>query len=113
MSMSDVSQITGRQLAAGRALLGIGQADLAARANISAPTLRRMEASLGHAEGMKNNVASVVAALTVAGITFIDGAYAGAGGQGVRLSSPTGISTDRNETEIGQYKNAFAQGAGD
>jgi transcriptional regulator with XRE-family HTH domain len=111
--MSDVGQITGRQLAAGRALLGIGQAELAARANISAPTLRRMEASLGHAEGMKNNVASVVTALKVAGITFIDGAYSGAGGQGVRLSSPSGISIDRNETETAAYKKPLAEGTGD
>jgi transcriptional regulator with XRE-family HTH domain len=111
--MGDVSQITGRQLAAGRALLGIGQAELAARANISAPTLRRMEASLGHAEGMKNNVASVVTALKAAGITFIDGAYSGAGGQGVRLSSPGGIWIDRKETEIVPYKNPLPNGAGD
>jgi transcriptional regulator with XRE-family HTH domain len=111
MNMNDVSEITGRQLAAGRALLGIGQAELAAKANISAPTLRRMEASSGHAEGMKNNVASVVTALRAAGITFVDGMYSGAGGQGVRLSTPGAISTDLNEPEIVQHESHLAKGA--
>ncbi|MGZ2429557.1 helix-turn-helix domain-containing protein [Rhizobium redzepovicii] len=86
--MSDFNHITGRQLAAARALLGIGQVELAQRANVSAPTLRRMEDSEGAAKGMKNNVASVVAALEAAGVTFIDGEYAGTGGPGVRLKQP-------------------------
>ncbi|AHG45148.1 hypothetical protein RLEG12_18780 [Rhizobium leguminosarum bv. trifolii CB782] len=78
--------MTGRQLAAARALLGIGQVELAQRANVSAPTLRRMEDSEGAAKGMKNNVASVVAALETAGIIFID---SNGNGPGVRLRDPT------------------------
>ena len=80
--MSDFTQITGRQLAAARALLGIGQVELAQRANVSAPTLRRIEADEG---GMTNNVAAVVRALEAAGVTFMDGEYSGIGGPGVRL----------------------------
>ncbi|MBX4992315.1 putative transcriptional regulator [Rhizobium binae] len=84
--MSDFNHITGRQLAAARALLGIGQVELAQRANVSAPTLRRMEDSEGAAKGMKNNVASVVAALETAGIIFID---SNGNGPGVRLRDPS------------------------
>ncbi len=84
--MSDFNHITGRQLAAARALLGIGQVELAQRANVSAPTLRRMEDSEGPAKGMKNNVASVVAALESAGIIFID---SNGNGPGIRLRDPS------------------------
>ncbi len=85
--MSEINQITGRQIAAARALVGMGQVELAALAKISAPTLRRMEASLSRAEGMKNNVAAVVAALEQAGVKFIDdNQTSAAGGPGVRLS---------------------------
>ena len=101
--MSDFNQVTGKQLAAARALLGIGQTELASSAKVSAPTLRRMEASKGFAEGMTNNVAAVVTALQNAGITFIDGNYSGSGGPGVRLASPAGSSIDVNEKEVVQY----------
>lgn len=84
--MSDFNQITGRQLAAARALCGLGQVELAALANVSAPTLRRMEASIGAAAGMANNVTSVVRALEAAGIIFIP---SNGNGPGVRLASPS------------------------
>lgn len=74
--------ITGRQIAAARALLGISQSDLAASANISVPTLKRMEASEGAATGMINNVAAVRSALEQAGVLFID---PNGNGPGVRL----------------------------
>ncbi|MBX5179911.1 helix-turn-helix domain-containing protein [Rhizobium lentis] len=67
--MSEINHITGRQVAAARALLGIGQVELAKSANISAPTLRRIEDDKG---GMKNNVAAVVSALEAAGVAFIN-----------------------------------------
>lgn len=70
--MSEINHITGRQIAAARTLLGLGQVELAKAASVSAPTLRRMEASDGPAVGMANNVAAVVAALEAAGVQFID-----------------------------------------
>ncbi|WP_421579785.1 transcriptional regulator [Shinella sp. M31] len=70
--MSEINQISGRQIAAARALLGLGQVELADNANISAPTLRRMEASVGAVAGTTNNVAAVRRALESAGIIFID-----------------------------------------
>lgn len=72
--MSEINQITGNQLAAARALIALGQVELAEAANVSAPTLRRMESSKDEpARGMKNNVAAVRAALEAAGVEFIDG----------------------------------------
>ncbi|KAA9388930.1 helix-turn-helix transcriptional regulator [Neorhizobium galegae] len=75
-----MNHITGKQLAAARTLLGLGQVEVAQLANVSAPTLRRMESSKGEVEGMKNNVSAVIRALETAGIEFIDG--------GVRLRDP-------------------------
>lgn len=75
-------QLTGRQIAAARTLLGLGQAELAAAARISVPTLRRMEASDGEATGYANNVEAVRHALESAGVQFIP---ENGGGLGVRL----------------------------
>ncbi|TIO37221.1 transcriptional regulator [Mesorhizobium sp.] len=80
--MSDSNHISGRQIAAARALAGIAQADLAASASISVPTLRRMEASEGTASGLPNNVAAVRRALESAGVIFVD---ENGEGPGVRL----------------------------
>ncbi|WP_069058629.1 helix-turn-helix transcriptional regulator [Sinorhizobium sp. RAC02] len=74
--------ISGRQIAAARALIGLSQAELAGSSNISVPTLKRMEASEGIASGLANNVAAVRTALESAGILFID---QNGNGPGVRL----------------------------
>ncbi|WP_091948311.1 helix-turn-helix transcriptional regulator [Phyllobacterium sp. YR620] len=78
----DQFTLTGRQIAAARALLGLSQSSLADSANISVPTLKRMEASEGPATGMVNNVSAVRTALEQAGVMFID---ANGNGPGVRL----------------------------
>lgn len=70
--VSDFNQITGRQIAAARVLLGMGQAELAALANISTPTLRRMEASVGAIAAIQNNLRAVCSALEGAGISFMN-----------------------------------------
>lgn len=85
--MSEITQVTGRQLAAARTLVGLGQAELASLANVSAPTLRRMEASDGQITGMANNIAAVVRALQERGVIFISDGEASTGGPGVRLRS--------------------------
>lgn len=82
--MSALYQVIGRQLAAARVLAGLKQEEVAARANISLATLRRMEASEGPAAGYRNNVAAVVAVLEDAGIEFIP---PNGGGPGVRLKA--------------------------
>ncbi|WP_041409434.1 helix-turn-helix transcriptional regulator [Sinorhizobium fredii] len=76
---------TGRQIAAARTLVGITQAELAEKSNISVPTLKRMEASEGPAVGMQNNVDAVVRALESAGAIFQAGGETTSGGPGVRL----------------------------
>ena len=81
--LDNLSVVTGRQIAAARTLLGIGQAELASRSTISVPTLKRMEASEGPASGLANNVAAVRRALELAGIKFI---AENGGGPGVRLT---------------------------
>ncbi|TXN76107.1 helix-turn-helix domain-containing protein [Methylobacterium sp. WL18] len=77
MSQSDHSAVTGRQIAAARTLLGLGQAELAGAASISVPTLKRMEASPGPAAGMANNVRAVTSALETAGVEFTNGGEPG------------------------------------
>jgi transcriptional regulator with XRE-family HTH domain len=87
--MSETYQITGRQIAAARTLAGMGQEELAKRANISVPTLRRMEASEGVASGLPNNVAAVRVALESAGVEFTNG-----GQPGVRLKMREDTNAD-------------------
>jgi transcriptional regulator with XRE-family HTH domain len=78
----DDKRPSGRQIAAARTLVGMTQPDLAMKANISVPTLKRMEASEGPAVGMANNVAAVRAALESAGVIFVE---SNGEGPGVRL----------------------------
>jgi DNA-binding transcriptional regulator YiaG len=80
--VSEKDHLSGRQIAAARTLLGLGQVELAAAARISVPTLRRMEASDGEATGYANNVEAVRRALESAGVQFIP---ENGGGIGVRL----------------------------
>ncbi|WP_041368110.1 helix-turn-helix domain-containing protein [Methylocella silvestris] len=75
----DQKRPTGRQIAAARTLLGMTQPQLAAQANISIPTLKRMEATDGPAAGMGNNVDAIARALEAAGVEFIPENGSGAG----------------------------------
>jgi hypothetical protein len=64
-------QITGRQIAAARSLVGLSQAKVAQEAAVSLPTLRRMEAAKGPVAGLRNNVAAVRRVLEEAGVEFV------------------------------------------
>jgi transcriptional regulator with XRE-family HTH domain len=66
-------EISGRQIAVARALLGLSQGELARKAKISTPALIRMEAKFGEGVGLINNIAAVRAALEDAGIEFMNG----------------------------------------
>ncbi|MBZ9600489.1 helix-turn-helix domain-containing protein [Phyllobacterium sp. KW56] len=77
--MSEINQITGRQIAAARALTGLGQVELAVQAHISAPTLRRMEAAGNAPISPSNNLRAVVSALESAGVIFVPENGEGAG----------------------------------
>jgi transcriptional regulator with XRE-family HTH domain len=84
---SDISNmITGAQMRAARALLGIDQRQLAERSGLSLPTIQRMEASDGVIRGNVDSLMKLVDALATAGIELIgEGAVSHGGGRGVRL----------------------------
>ncbi len=72
------------QLRAARALLGMTQAEIAAAAGVSVPTVKRAEGS-GTPSASAAAVAALQAALEAAGVVFI---AENGGGAGVRLRSP-------------------------
>jgi transcriptional regulator with XRE-family HTH domain len=80
--------ITGAQMRAARALLGIDQRQLAQLSGLSLPTIQRMEASDGVVRGNVDSLMKLVEALGTAGIELIgEGAASHSGGRGVRLRS--------------------------
>ena len=91
--------ITAAQLRAARALLGLDQRALAEAANLSVPTIQRMEASEGIIRGTVDSLMKLVTALGAAGVELIgEDATSGGGGRGVRLktaSAPRHASRSR------------------
>jgi transcriptional regulator with XRE-family HTH domain len=78
--------ITANQLRAARALLNIDQRRTAELADLSVPTIQRMEASEGVVRGNVDSLMKLVAALENAGIELINpGVTSPTGGRGVRL----------------------------
>jgi transcriptional regulator with XRE-family HTH domain len=78
--------ITANQLRAARALLTIDQRQMAELADLSVPTIQRMEASDGVIRGNVDSLMKLVSALDNAGIELINpGASSTTGGRGVRL----------------------------
>ena len=69
------------QLRAGRALTGLSQADVAAAAGLSIPTLKRAEAD-GKIKVSEDAILAIVSALQKAGVEFIP---ENGGGAGVRM----------------------------
>jgi predicted transcriptional regulator len=78
--------ITGPQMRAARALLGIDQKELARLAGVSVPTIQRMEASDGVVKAVVDSLEKVVNAINRAGVELIgNGARSEGEGRGVRL----------------------------
>ena len=78
--------ITAAQLKAARALLGMDQRMLAEAADLSLPTIQRMEASDGNIRGNVDSLVKLIAALDAAGVELIgEGAVSEGSGRGVRL----------------------------
>jgi transcriptional regulator with XRE-family HTH domain len=78
--------ITAPQLRAARALLGIDQIELAERAQLSLPTIQRMETSGGLIRGNVDSLMKVIRALEELGVEIIgEGSTSNVGGRGVRL----------------------------
>lgn len=83
--------ISGAQMRAARALLGVDQRRLAELSGLSVPTIQRMEASPGTVRGNVDSLAKVVAAIEAAGVELIgEGAPSQGEGRGVRLKAPVG-----------------------
>jgi transcriptional regulator with XRE-family HTH domain len=78
--------ITANQLRAARALLNIDQRQMADLADLSVPTIQRMEASDGVIRANVDSLMKLVSALEASGIELINpGAPSTSGGRGVRL----------------------------
>jgi transcriptional regulator with XRE-family HTH domain len=80
--------ITGNQIRAARSLIGLEQVALAEKANVSANTIRNMEAFGADRVSVRTaTLDAVTDALKSAGVVFLDEGQASTGGQGVRLSN--------------------------
>jgi transcriptional regulator with XRE-family HTH domain len=77
-----ILKVSIRQIKAARALLGWSQDDLANAAEISVPTIKRLEALDGPLGGRDQTAEKIVGAIVSAGVEFID---ENGGGPGVRL----------------------------
>ena len=78
--------ITGTQMRAARALLGLDQRQLAKASGLSLPTIQRMEACDGVVRGNVDSLMKLVDALAAGGIELIgEDAVSSGGGRGVRL----------------------------
>ena len=89
--------ITANQLRAARALLNIDQRQMADLADLSVPTIQRMEASDGVIRANVDSLMKLVAALENAGIELINpGALSPSGGRGVRLREHVANPKTRN-----------------
>jgi transcriptional regulator with XRE-family HTH domain len=89
--------ITANQLRAARALLAIDQRQMAHLAELSVPTIQRMEASDGVIRANVDSLMKLVAALENAGIELINpGLPSPSGGRGVRLREHVANPKTRN-----------------
>jgi predicted transcriptional regulator len=82
MLAKSILKVSVRQIKAARALLGWSQDDLAKAADVSIPTVKRLEAVDGPLGGRDQTADKIVGAIARAGIQFID---ENGGGPGVRL----------------------------
>jgi transcriptional regulator with XRE-family HTH domain len=82
MVAESILKVSIRQLKAARALLAWSQSQLAVAADVSIPTIKRLEAQEGLLGGRNETGAKIRMALEAAGIEFID---ENGGGPGVRL----------------------------
>lgn len=85
MSKLSILKVSIRQVKAARALLGWSQEELARAAEVSIPTIKRLEANEGQLGGRSETGDKIREALQKAGVLFID---ENGGGAGVRLRKP-------------------------
>jgi DNA-binding XRE family transcriptional regulator len=85
MSEKSIRKVSIRQIKAARALLGWSQDVLAEAADVSIPTVKRLEAADGPLGGRGETAAKIIRAIVSGGAEFID---ENGGGPGVRLRKP-------------------------
>ena len=87
--------ITGPQIRAARALLGIDQRELAQLSGLSTQTIQRMEACQGSVRVVVDSLEKVMTAISAAGVELIvEGAPSTGVGRGVRLIDRTATDSD-------------------
>jgi len=96
--MSGKPAISGRQIAAGRALAGVSLADLSSKSKVPVATLKRMEASGSASPGPASERGAVRRALEKFGVIFLP--EENGDGAGVRLNF-----TRRDVKQIGRLEN--------
>ncbi|MFG1241922.1 hypothetical protein V5F31_06015 [Xanthobacter sp. V7C-4] len=79
--------ITSDQIRAGRALTRMDQSELAAAAEVSIETIKRIERSEGHANAQSGTLYRIQQALELRGVVFVGAGEDQAGGPGVRLAA--------------------------
>ncbi len=82
MAKLSILKVSIRQVKAARSLLAWSQEQLAAAADVSIPTIKRLEAQDGPLGGRDKTGAKIRSAMESAGVEFID---ENGGGPGVRL----------------------------
>jgi predicted transcriptional regulator len=82
MAAKSILKVSIRQVKAARSLLAWSQEELAAAADVSIPTIKRLEAQDGPLRGRDETGVKIRSALESAGIQFIE---ENGGGPGVRL----------------------------
>jgi DNA-binding XRE family transcriptional regulator len=82
MPRESILKVSIRQIKAARALMAWSQEQLAQAADVSLPTIKRLEANDGPLGGRSETGTRIQAALQRAGVEFID---ENGGGPGVRL----------------------------
>jgi transcriptional regulator with XRE-family HTH domain len=83
VNKKSILKVSIRQIKAARALLAWSQEELAVAADVSIPTIKRLEADDGPLGGRRETATKIRMALQAAGVEFID---ENGGGPGVRLT---------------------------
>ena len=101
--------ITSHQMKAARALLGIDQRGLSELADVSLPTIQRMESSDGQVRGVMTTVMKVITAIEAAGVELLGEHANSVGvGRGVRLRETTAGRVPSERTSVLYDKSAPA-----
>jgi transcriptional regulator with XRE-family HTH domain len=82
MASKSILKVSIRQIKAARALLNWSQEQLASAAEVSIPTIKRLEANDGPLGGRGQTIGKILHSIQAAGVEFI---HENGGGPGVRL----------------------------